>query len=95
MSLNSLSTCLSDLGRREEALAAIEEAVASYRELAAAYPDAFRSDLAKSLNSLSTCLGDLGRYDEVSKVREELDALGGDAPSITPCDSPHATGQPG
>ena len=52
-SLNNLSVRLADLGRREEALAAIEEAAAIYRELAAARPDAFRPDLARSLNNLS------------------------------------------
>ena len=41
-SLNNLSVRLGDLGRREEALAAIQEAVSTYRELAAARPDAFR-----------------------------------------------------
>ena len=40
-SLNNLSNRLADLGRREDALAAIEEAVDVYRQLAAARPDAF------------------------------------------------------
>ena len=44
---------LADLGRREDALAAIQEAATIYRELAAARPDAFRPDLAMSLNNLS------------------------------------------
>ena len=47
MSLNNLSNRLADLGRREEALAAIQEAAGIYRELAAARPDAFRPDLAR------------------------------------------------
>ena len=34
MSLNNLSIRLADLGRREEALSAIEESVEVYRELA-------------------------------------------------------------
>jgi tetratricopeptide (TPR) repeat protein len=38
MSLNNLSNCLANLGRREEALGAIEEAVAIRRELAGARP---------------------------------------------------------
>ena len=37
-SLNNLSVRLADLGRREEALAAIQEAADIYRELAAARP---------------------------------------------------------
>ena len=40
--LNNRSVFLADLGRREEALAAIEEAAGIYRELAQARPDAFR-----------------------------------------------------
>ena len=60
MSLNNLSVRLADLGRREDALAAIEEAVDAYRELAAARPDAFPPDLAMSLNNLSVRLADLG-----------------------------------
>ena len=35
MSLNNLAIRLGDLGRREDALAAIEEATRTYRELAA------------------------------------------------------------
>ncbi len=41
MSLNNQSSCLSGLGRREEALAAIEEAVTIRRELARARPAVF------------------------------------------------------
>jgi tetratricopeptide (TPR) repeat protein len=37
-SLNTQSTCLADLGRHEEALAAAEEAVAIYRQLSKARP---------------------------------------------------------
>jgi tetratricopeptide (TPR) repeat protein len=49
MSLNNLAIMLSDLGRREEALAQAEEAVRLYRQLAQARPDAFLPDLARSL----------------------------------------------
>ena len=38
MSLTNLSDVLADLGRAEDALAAIEEAVTIYRELAACGP---------------------------------------------------------
>ncbi|KAG8741262.1 hypothetical protein FRC12_015731 [Ceratobasidium sp. 428] len=41
------------MGRREEALAAIEEAVQLCRQLAADRPAAFTPDLADSLNNLS------------------------------------------
>ena len=50
MSLNNLANMLSDLGRREAALAAAEEAVRLYRALAETRPDAFRSrNYARSL----------------------------------------------
>jgi hypothetical protein len=48
-SLNNLSVRLGRLGRREDALAAIEEAVTAYRRLAEDRPDAFLPDLARSL----------------------------------------------
>jgi len=52
---------LSDLGRREEALAAAEEAIHLYRALVEARPDAFTPDLALALNNLSGWLNMLGR----------------------------------
>jgi tetratricopeptide (TPR) repeat protein len=64
MSLNNLSADLAELGRRDEALAAIQEAAGVYRELAAARPDEFRPDLAMSLNNLSVRLGELGRREK-------------------------------
>ena len=71
MSLNNQSNRLSDLGRREEALAAIEEAVTIRRELARARPDAFLPDLAMSLNNQSHGLSDLGRREEALAAIEE------------------------
>ena len=53
MALNNQSGCLSGLGRREEALAAVEEAAGIYRQLAQARPDAFLPDLAMALNNQS------------------------------------------
>ena len=70
-SLNNLSGRLSDLGRREDALAAIEEAVEIYRRLAAQRPDAFAPNLASSLNNLSGCLSDLGRREDALAAIEE------------------------
>ena len=64
MSLNNLASGLGDLGRREDALAAIQEAAGVYRELAAARPDAFRPGLAMSLTNLAVRLGDLGRRED-------------------------------
>jgi len=48
-SLNNLSVRLAELGRREEALAAIEEAVTVRRELAARWPDVYQQELEQSL----------------------------------------------
>jgi tetratricopeptide (TPR) repeat protein len=70
-SLNNQSNRSSQLGRREEALAAIEEAVTTYRRLADARPDAFLPDLAGSLNNQSLRLADLGRREEALAVIEE------------------------
>ena len=49
MSLNNLSARLAGLGRREEALAAIEEAVTIRRELATRWPNAYYHQLERSL----------------------------------------------
>ncbi|MFE7792518.1 tetratricopeptide repeat protein [Streptomyces sp. NPDC057460] len=70
-SLNNLSVRLGQLGRREEALTAIEEGVTVYRQLAAARPDAFLHELASSLNNLSAGLGKLGRREEALTAIEE------------------------
>jgi tetratricopeptide (TPR) repeat protein len=64
MSLNNLGGRLSNLGRREEALAACQEAFDIYRCLAQSRPDAFLPDLAMSLGNLGVTLSDLGRCDE-------------------------------
>jgi tetratricopeptide (TPR) repeat protein len=73
--LNNLANRLSDLGRREAALAAAEEAVALYRALAAARPDAFTPALAMSLNNLANRLSDLGRREAALAAAEEAVAL--------------------
>jgi tetratricopeptide (TPR) repeat protein len=85
-SLNNLANGLAGLGRREDALAAIQEASTIRRELAAARPDAFRPDLARSLNNLAVLLGDLGRWqdalaaiEEAVTIRQELAARWPDA----------------
>ena len=70
-SLNNLGNVLSDLGRREDALAAAQEAVEIYRRLAAERPDAFRPDLAGSLNNLAQLLSDLGRREEALAAAQE------------------------
>ena len=54
----------SDLGRREEALSAIEQAVELRRSLASERPAIFNPELAVSLNNLSRCLSDMGRRED-------------------------------
>ena len=72
--LVDLSNRIVDLGRREEALAAIEEAAGIYRQLAQARPDAFLPDLATALNNLARALSSLDRPAEASVIREEANA---------------------
>ena len=59
------------MGRRAEAVAAIEEAVGIYRRLAVAAPDAYLPDLALSLNNLSGSLAEVGRWAEAVAQIEE------------------------
>ena len=70
-SLNNVANSLSDLGRREEALAAAEEAVRLYQQLAQQRPDAFLPDLATSLNNVANRLSELGRREEALATAEE------------------------
>ncbi|MER5466381.1 tetratricopeptide repeat protein, partial [Streptomyces sp. NPDC002668] len=67
----NLSVRLGELGRREEAFAAIDEAVQVYRDLTRSDPDAFQRDLAGSLNNLSIRLGELGRREEAFAAIDE------------------------
>jgi tetratricopeptide (TPR) repeat protein len=70
-SQNNLAVKLSDLGRREEALAAAQEAVELLRELAVARPDAFQPDLAASINTLANRLSELGQREEALAAAQE------------------------
>ena len=62
---------LSELGRREQALAATEEAVTIRRLLAEASPDAYLPDLAASLNNFGRFLSELGRREQALAATEE------------------------
>ncbi len=62
--LNNLGNSYSDLGRREEALAAAARAVEIRERLAKRNPDAFEPDLAGSLSNLGAFHSDLGRREE-------------------------------
>ncbi|KAF7964708.1 hypothetical protein HWV62_3691, partial [Athelia sp. TMB] len=70
-SLIVLSNHLSDLGRHEEALAAIQEAVRLLRTLAAERPEAFNAALAVSLNNLSLRLSNHGHHEEALAAIQE------------------------
>jgi tetratricopeptide (TPR) repeat protein len=77
ISLNNLSNRMHALGRREEALAAIEEAVTMRRALAAAQPDTLITDLAAALNNLSNHLArsaDARTHSRQVKKRSRCDA---------------------
>ncbi len=78
MSLNNLANGLSELGRREEALAVAQEAVQIRRALAAARPEAFTHYLAGSLNNLANRLSELGRREEALAAAEEAAGLTGE-----------------
>jgi hypothetical protein len=56
-SLWRISDRLQYMGRREDALRAMQEAVELYRRLAADCPEAYNPDLVMSLTNLSNCLG--------------------------------------
>ena len=71
VALNNLSNRLAEVGRREEALAAIEESVAVYRRLAAVNPAAWEPDLARALSNLSNRLMELGRETDASTAAVE------------------------
>jgi hypothetical protein len=70
-SLGNLGSRLSDLGRREEALAASQEALDIIRRLAQSRPNAFLPDLAGSLNNTGAMLSNLGRREEALAASKE------------------------
>jgi len=74
-SLNNQSGRLAALGRREEALAAIEDAVTIRRELARARPAVFASRYASSLKTQAMILSALGRSAEAQGARDEAAAI--------------------
>jgi len=72
--LTRLGVRLSDLGRREEALAATREAVDIYRKLAADHPDTLFPDFVTGLNNLGSNLSELARREEaLAATREAVD----------------------
>jgi tetratricopeptide (TPR) repeat protein len=73
--LTSQSVFLSELGRREEAQAAIEEAAGIYRRLADARPDAFLPDLATALCNMADVLEALQRSTEADAACAEAERI--------------------
>jgi tetratricopeptide (TPR) repeat protein len=73
--LSDLSNRLSAVGRRTEAMTAIEKAVAIARPLAKEDPDAHGPSLAIALNNLSLRLGDHGRRAEALPPTEDAIAI--------------------
>jgi tetratricopeptide (TPR) repeat protein len=71
------SDLLAELGREQEALAAIEEAVHIYRELAAASPAPFSADLADSLDNCADLLSTLERHSDAAAARAQATQLRG------------------
>jgi tetratricopeptide (TPR) repeat protein len=68
--------CLSNFGRREEALAASQEAVAIDRRLAETRPDVFLLDLAMSLGAQGQTYAQAGRHaDAASAFHEGLTTI--------------------
>jgi tetratricopeptide (TPR) repeat protein len=75
--LDTMCARLTDVGRREEALAASHEAVPIYRRLAETRPDSFLPDLARSLDHLGLCLSKLGRHEEAVGASQEAVVIRG------------------
>ena len=67
----TLGIRFSNLGRREDALAASQEAVDIRRRLAELRPDAFLPDLATSLNNTGAMLSNLGRREDALAASQE------------------------
>jgi len=74
-SLINYCKCLFELGRKQEALAAINEAIIIYRVLARFQPDAFLGDLAESLNGQSLLAADLGWHEEALAAISEATSI--------------------
>ena len=66
---------MSELGQREQALAASREVVAIRRSLATRNPDAFQPDLARSLSILAGALSELGQREQALAAAREAVAI--------------------
>jgi hypothetical protein len=75
MSLNNVSVMLSELGRREAALAASREAVQYYLTLVRQYPQAFQQQLLIATHAILQTLEALGREPESEPIVLEVIAF--------------------
>lgn len=71
LSLNNVATCYGELGRTDEAIAAMEEALAMNRRLF----EGNRAEIARSLNNLGQYLHDAARYEDAIRCEEESLAM--------------------
>ena len=71
----SLSRCLANIGRHDEALKAVREATKLYRTLAEHNPGTYTPDLAMSLNNLANRLADNGQHHEALQTAQEATNL--------------------
>jgi hypothetical protein len=62
---------LSEVDKRQEALAPARESVDLYRELAAKAPDAYHPDLASALKNLAIFLSEVGQREAALAMAEE------------------------
>jgi hypothetical protein len=69
--LNNLSIRRGNVGRRDDALTAIQEAVTIRRQLAHTAPNTYLPNLASSLRLLAQILTDLGRDEQARQVLAE------------------------
>ena len=96
--LVDLSNRLGDLGRPEDALAALEQAVGIYRQFAEINPGGLLPQLAASLNNLSKQFGKLGRREDALAAIEEATGIyrraGRGPPGRVPARPGHVAEQP-
>ena len=71
----SLSRCLANIGRHDEALKAVREATKLYRTLAEHNPAAYTPDLAMCLINLASRLADNGQHHEALQTAQEATNL--------------------
>jgi hypothetical protein len=74
--LNNQSNRLADLGRREDALAAMEEAVTIRHQLTLVRPGIYTAPLKSSLKQLADILTSLGRASDAASAAAEAAQLG-------------------